>query len=149
MNRLGLVFGMAFGFLLAGMRFTDYDVIRNMLLLRDWEPFLTFGSALAVSIPLLRLLQRRGFVTPLGGPLKISTSAVSRHHIVGSLMFGTGWAVGGTCPGPAVAMVGSGRLLGAFVVAGLFLGIVLRDAVVARAEAQVEPPVAEPLPVGL
>ena len=149
MNRTGLFFGAAFGFLLASVRFTDYDVIHNMLLLRDWHPFLTFGSALAVAVPLLRLLQRRGWRTPLGGPLKLSPSPVGRHHIIGSALFGTGWAVAGTCPGPALAMVGSGRLLGVFVVAGLFCGIALRDVVVARSAAQATLRRAEPAAVGL
>lgn len=149
MNRIGLLFGVAFGFVLVGARLSDYDVIHRMLLFRDWQPFLVLGSAVAVAATSLRLLRRAGWTTPLGGRLRLSPSPVGRHHVVGSLLFGTGWAVAGTCPGPALAMVGSGRLLGLCTVAGLCLGIVLRDAVAARAANRPTPAGVDPLPVGL
>jgi hypothetical protein len=40
-----------------------------------------------------------------------------------------GWAITGACPGPALAMVASGNVLGAVVVGGLFTGLLLRDRV--------------------
>jgi uncharacterized membrane protein YedE/YeeE len=149
MDRIGLLFGVVFGFVLAGARLTDYDVIHDMLLFRDWQPFLVMGSAVAVAAPLLLLLQHRRWRTPLGGPLRPARSPVARRHVVGSLLFGTGWAVAGTCPGPAIAMVGSGRLLGLVVVAGLFLGIALRDAAVARPDRRPVATDLESMPVGL
>lgn len=150
MNAVGLLFGIGFGVVLAGARLTDYDVIHRMLRLEVLQPFLVLGSAIAVAAPLLRLLRRSGWQTPLGGPLSPSPSPIGRRHVLGSVLFGAGWAVAGTCPGPALAMVGSGHLLGAVVAAGLFAGIVLRDAVTAGATSK--QPVrndAEPLPVGL
>ena len=90
------------------------------------------GSAVGVAAPLLRLLQRRAWVTPLGGVRYLSPSAVGRHHIQGSVLFGAGWAIAGTCPGPALAMIRAGRLLGVIVVAGAFTGIALRVAVAAH-----------------
>lgn len=150
MNAVGLLFGIAFGVVLTGARLTEYDVIRAMLRFQDLEPFLVLGSAIAVAAPLLRLLRRRGWQTPINGPLTLSPSPIARHHVLGSVLFGTGWAVAGTCPGPALAMIGSGRVLGGVVAAGLFVGILLRDHVAARAVAA--PPVSnasEPLPVGL
>ena len=153
LNLLGLLFGVGFGFTLVGARLTDYDVIHRMLLFEDWQPFLVLGSAIAVAAPSLWLLQRRGWQTPLGGRLTLATSAVRRQHVLGAVVFGAGWAVAGTCPGPAVAMVGSGRVLGLVVMAGLFGGIALRDAIVARAAARAETPAraatSEPLRVGL
>ena len=35
------------------------------------------------------------------------------------MTFGTGWAVAGTCPAPAVAMATGGGFLAVFVIAGL------------------------------
>lgn len=35
MNAIALLFGTGFGFVLGWARLTDYDVIRNMLLLRE------------------------------------------------------------------------------------------------------------------
>jgi len=146
---IGLVFGTAFGFVLSAALLTDYNVIHRMLLFKDWQPFLIMGSAVAIAVPGLRLLKRVGWVTPLGGPLTFSPSTVQRHHVVGSLLFGTGWAIAGTCPGPAAAMLGSGRVMGIFIVAGIFSGILLRDAMVARATARPAAVSPEPLGVGL
>ena len=150
-NRVGLFAGAAFGFLLTGARLTDYDVIHRMLLFRDWQPFLVMGSAVLVAAPLLWALQLRGWTTPLGGPLRLTPAAIAPHHVSGSVLFGMGWAVAGTCPGPALAMIGAGRLMGVVVVAGIFAGITLRDAVAARgarAERAAAPETA-PLPAGL
>ncbi len=147
MNRLGLLFGTAFGFLIAGARLNDYDVIHNALLLRDPYVFLLMGSALAVALPLLWLLERRGWQTPLGGPMELSRSRVQQNHLFGAATFGVGWALTGTCPGPAIAAVAGGNLLGLVTMGGLFVGIVLRQEVIARQQAALPDPVQiEPAP---
>lgn len=129
MNRVGFAIGILFGFGIGGARLNDYDVIHDMLLLREPEVFLLFGSAVAVALPLLWLLERRRWHTPLGGALAIGRAPVERRHIFGSVLFGIGWAVTGTCPGTALAMTASGVLPGLAVVIGLFAGHALRDAV--------------------
>ncbi|HEV2106720.1 MAG TPA: DUF6691 family protein [Thermomicrobiales bacterium] len=149
-NRLGLLFGVIFGFTVRGARLTDYDVIHRMLKFQDLEPFLIMGSAVGVAAPLLWMMERRGWVTPLGGKLTFSRSSISRHHVTGSMLFGTGWAIAGTCPAPALAMIGSGRVLGLVTVVGIFGGVMLRDAVVAREATRVAaPPVIEPATIGV
>lgn len=132
MNLLGLAFGIAFGFLIALGGLNDYEVIHNMLLLDDAQPFLIMGSAVAVAAPALWVLERRGWATRFGGPLELARSRPQRHHIAGAAIFGTGWAVAGTCPAPALAMGASGGLLGLVVVGGLFTGLFARGVVEAR-----------------
>ncbi len=127
MKRVGLLFGIAFGFLIAAAGFGDADFIHRMLLLQNGYPYLVFGSAVATAMPLLWLLQRALWVTPLGGPLKLVQASVRRRQVYGGLCFGLGWAFSSTCPVPALAMVFSGGVLGIPVVAGLFSGIMLGD----------------------
>jgi uncharacterized membrane protein YedE/YeeE len=67
--------------------------------------------------------------------LDITPARLERKHVAGSVIFGVGWAIAGTCPGPALAMTVGGGLLGLIVVAGLFLGIALRDAIAMRTAA--------------
>ena len=138
MNRIGFLFGLAFGFLLSAGRISDYDVIRRMLLLQEFDLYLLMASAVGVAVPLLWLLQRRDWRTPLGGPLTLTRSPVERKHVLGGIVFGAGWALAGTCPGAVLAMVGSGGLLGLVVVAGLFVGVILRDAVVPQPQPTVQ-----------
>lgn len=117
MNRLNLVcplFGLAFGFLFAAAGLNQYDVIHSMLLLENFEPFLIIGSAMGTALPVLWILEKRGWHTPLGGPLALTRWRFERKHIGGGIVFGTGWAVTGACPGT----IGTGSLLGFVLMAG-------------------------------
>jgi uncharacterized membrane protein YedE/YeeE len=136
MRRLGLGLGFAFGFLITSAGFADASFIHRMLLLQNWYPYLMIGSAIGTALPLLWLLERRRWKTPLNGELKVARSTPKPKHVYGGLLFGTGWALTCTCPVPAIGMSMSGGLLGPVVMAGLFTGIALREAQVRQASGQ-------------
>jgi uncharacterized membrane protein YedE/YeeE len=136
MNRVGFVIGLAFGFLIAASRMSDYDVIHDALRLRDPYIYLVMAAAVGTALPLLWLLERRNWRTRFGGLLQLRRYRVTRKDVLGALVFGTGWAVAGSCPGPALAAAAGGRVLALLVVAGLFAGLLLRDAIVARQSAR-------------
>lgn len=119
--------GAAFGFLVAAARLSDYQVIHDMLLLREPDVFLLMGSAVGVAAPVLLILERRRVKTLFGGPLAVQRQPITRRTVMGAAVFGSGWAVAGTCPVPALAMTVSGSGLGLIVAVGLFGGIALRD----------------------
>ena len=131
MNRISFLAGAAFGFLVAAARLNDYNVIHDMLLLREPDVFLMMASAIGVAAPTLAYMNRKHWRT-LDGELNLRRQPVSRKNITGAAVFGAGWAVAGSCPVPALAMTVGGSVLGLFVMAGLFTGIILRDAVEAR-----------------
>jgi len=119
-------FGATFGFFLAWGRLSDPDVIRRMLLLQDAYLYLMLGSAVAVGFVGVRLLRARGTTALLTGePVGWRTSRPARRHVGGAVLFGLGWAVANTCPGPVVAQVATGIWWGGFTVAGIFLGLKL------------------------
>lgn len=126
-NWIGLLFGMAFGGLLAGGNLHEYDTIHSMLKLEEPDVFLLMASAIGVSAPLLYLLERKGVITTFGGKLSLSRSKPQAHHIKGGALFGIGWAIAGTCPAPALAMVSSGAILGLVAMAGIFVGLRIRE----------------------
>jgi len=133
MNIIGGLFGAGFGFVLAAAQLNEYDTIHKTLRFAEWDVFLLMGLAIGVSLPLLWVLERRGTTTVFGGRLSLSRSRIERHHIVGGALFGTGWALAGTCPAPALAMISSGAMYGTIAVTGLFIGLWLRDRQVERA----------------
>jgi uncharacterized membrane protein YedE/YeeE len=137
MNLIGGLFGAGFGFVLAAAQLHEYDTIHKTLRLEELDVFLLMGLAIGVSLPLLMILDRRQTQTVYGGRLKLSRSKVERHHVVGGAIFGTGWALAGTCPAPALAMLSSGALYGAIAVTGLFVGLHLRDLQVSATTAPV------------
>ena len=42
--------------------------------------------------------------------------------VLGAAMFGTGWALTGTCPGTGLAQIGEGKVIALFTVCGMLLG---------------------------
>jgi hypothetical protein len=130
---IGLLFGIGFGFVLAAANLHEYSTIHNMLSLEEFDVFLLMGGAIGVSLPLLWLLERAKAKTVLAGPLTLSRSPVKRENVVGGALFGIGWALSGTCPAPALVMLASGAGLAVITIAGLFIGLGLRDAQTSRA----------------
>lgn len=127
LNVIGLLAGILFGGILAAARLHEYDTIHATLKLEDPYVFLFMGSAIAVSAPLLWLLERRNHRTPLGGTLSLSKAKPEAHHIKGGALFGVGWAIAGTCPAPALVMISSGATLGLVAMPAIFLGLRLRE----------------------
>ncbi len=71
------------------------------------------GSAIAVAAIGLRLLRAAGataFATR--EPVSWTVERPALRHIGGSLLFGAGWSIAATCPGPVAVMIGEGRFGG-------------------------------------
>ena len=146
---MGLFAGMGFGFLLSLARLSDPTVIRDMLLLREAQVFLIMGSAIvvaAIGVGLLRIAGSHAFVT--GEPIRWSVQRLEPRHVIGSVMFGAGSSIAGTCPGPVAAMIGEGRLGGLAVAAGILAGVALHHTLVGTPAIERQP-AAPPHPVGL
>ena len=116
--------GAAFGLVLSWSGMTNPDVLRDGLLFRDAYLMLFFASALAttfVGLRVLKVLQARALLT--GEPVSWTTVKPERRHVVGSLLFGTGWALASACPGPIAAQLGQGVAWSLATAAGLVLGV--------------------------
>jgi uncharacterized membrane protein YedE/YeeE len=124
-----LIVGAVFGFVLGWARLTNPDTIYDMLRLRELYVFLIMGSAIATATIGTRLLKAGRARTLMGGEIVTWIKyPASRDHVIGSALFGLGWSVANSCPGPIAAMIGRGQWSGLFIAAGLFAGIALRDA---------------------
>ena len=133
---VGVVFGAAL--FLTGM--ADYDVIHFGLLFRSPHLYLMMIATLGTGGLLLALLRRRQVRSVFGGPIAVTRDAVERKHLAGGVIFGTGWAVAGTCPGAVAAMAASGKPLALVVMAGVALGVTLRDLQEERTARSTPPP---------
>jgi uncharacterized protein len=104
----GLLFGL--GLHLSGMT-NPAKVLDFLDLAGDWDPSLALvmAGALAVSsVPFY--FARRLQVSLLGAPFQMPTNRkIDRRLVLGSLLFGMGWAIAGLCPGPALALLLTGR----------------------------------------
>ena len=117
----GALFGV--GLLLSGM--TNTDKVQGFLdLFGSWDPTLAFvmGGAL---IPMVIAWQlTRGRQPLVGGAFPSAPSTrLDRQLIVGSLLFGAGWALAGLCPGPALASLSFGDWQGAVFAIAMAVGM--------------------------
>lgn len=103
-NLLSLLGGVLFGVGLAISGMTDpLKVVAFLDIFGFWDPTLLFvmGGALATFTLGYRLM-RGSFELPSSGQ-----DSISRELIIGALIFGVGWGLGGFCPGPAIANLGA------------------------------------------
>jgi uncharacterized membrane protein YedE/YeeE len=126
-NLIGLVFGAMFGGVLAAGSLHEYDTIHNMLRLDKFYVFGFMGSAIVIATFGLGILESRNTQTTLGGVISLQRSDVKANHIKGGVIFGSGWAIAGTCPAPVLVMLSSGAMLSLVVMAGIFIGLGFAD----------------------
>lgn len=151
-NLATIAFGALFGFVLGWARLAEPQVIDRMLRLVEPDVFLLMGAAIATAAIGAQLLRRSGARTWIGAqPVTWRTLPVGPHHLIGSILFGLGWSIACTCPGPAAVQIGRGEISGLFIAAGLMIGIALRDAVrtARRRAAERAAPATGEVPVGL
>lgn len=97
----GLIFGIGLG--LSGMTNPE-KVVGFLDVFGDWDATLVFviGGSILVHLPARRWVLARGVRDP--GPKSWN---LDPGLLVGSALFGAGWALAGWCPGPAVASIGT------------------------------------------
>ena len=127
----GAVFGA--GLLVSGM--TDTTKVQGWLdVFGDWDATLAFvmGGAL-IPMSIAWAVARRRRVAVLGTPLPLEPKGqVDAKLVLGSTIFGAGWALAGLCPGPALASLGYGGTGGLVFLLAMVAGMVAAPAAKAR-----------------
>ncbi len=122
----GLVFGI--GLILAGM--TEPLKVKGFLdLAGAWDPSLglVMGGAIALGAVAFARARRRDR-SWTGAPIEIpANTTIDRRLVMGGVLFGVGWGIGGFCPGPALVALGSGVGSAGIFVAAMLVGMVLHD----------------------
>ena len=144
MQRLiaGLLAGGVFGagLLISGM--TDTVKVQGWLdVFGDWDPTLAFvmGGAILPMALAWRLAARRE-TSLLGLALpEPPKREVGPNLILGSVLFGMGWALAGLCPGPAIASLSYGGVGGVVFLIAMAAGMIAAPAVRARIDAASSP----------
>lgn len=120
----GFIFAVGLG--ISGM--TDPNKVIGFLTLnKDWDPSLAFVMAGAIAVHGTTYFLFRNKTEPFFAASfsKPETRNITPKLIIGALLFGLGWGLGGFCPGPAVvSTVSLHPKVGVFVVSmlsGFFL----------------------------
>ena len=118
---LGLVTGICFGFLLQKGGVAKYQTILGQLLLKDWTVFKIMITAIVTGAIGVYFLAERDAASLDIWPFQPAAM------IIGAVLFGSGLAVIGYCPGTGLAGAGEGSrdamagVLGMLTGAGIFV----------------------------
>ncbi|HEX9143425.1 MAG TPA: DUF6691 family protein [Candidatus Binatia bacterium] len=124
-----LIIGTTFGLGLAISQMVNpARVIGFLDVAGRWDPTLIFvmGGALLLTAPIFPLVLRRKaplLAEQFSLPIKVD---IDQPLLLGAIIFGFGWGLGGFCPGPALAALASGSpsvaLFVVAMIAGQWLG---------------------------
>jgi hypothetical protein len=124
----GLVFGL--GLIVSGMA-NPAKVLGFLDLAGAWDPSLALVMAGAIAVAFLPFQwAKRRQVSLLGAPMQLpSSTRLDRRLVLGSVMFGAGWGLGGFCPGPGLVALGMGVPQGFVFVLAMLAGMLLFEAI--------------------
>lgn len=117
---IALVVGLGFGFALERAGFGNGRKLAAQFYLTDLTVFKVMFTAILTAMAGLYLLSRAGLLD-LSLVYHLPTYLVPQ--LVGGLIFGVGFVVGGYCPGTSCVAAATGRLDGLVLVAGMVTGI--------------------------
>ncbi len=105
-----LLLGVVFGVVLTKSEVVSWFRIQEMFRFQSFHMYGVIGSALAVAATSLALIRRLKIPTLTGDEIAIAPKefGTGRRYWIGGTVFGLGWALTGACPGPLVALIGSG-----------------------------------------
>ena len=112
----GVVFGLAFGFLLQKGGVGKFNILIGQLLLQDFTVAKVMLTAIVVGMVGVFTLHHFAKVNLHIKPTRIGA------NIIGGLLFGAGFALMGYCPGTAAAALGQGSWDALFGMVGLVAG---------------------------
>jgi uncharacterized membrane protein YedE/YeeE len=127
-GRFFLIFlaGALFGTGLAVSGMTDPGrVIGFLNIFGSWDPALLFVMAGAAGVYGLGMLILRRFQNQNLKLPSTASSPINRQLIIGAAIFGVGWGLGGFCPGPALANLGTLRIEALLFVPAMAIGMLL------------------------
>ncbi len=101
--------GIGFGFLLIKSEAASWYRIQEMFRFQSFHMFGIIGSAVLVGFISTRLLLRSGVRALDGSRIEITQKEPGMlRYVFGGLLFGLGWGLVGSCPGPIFALIGAG-----------------------------------------
>ena len=120
----GFIFALGLG--ISGMT-QPQKVIGFLDIFGVWNPALAFVMIGAIGVHALSYFFIKKKEKPvLDSEFHLpSAKTVDAHLLLGSVLFGIGWGLGGFCPGPAITSLLSGSAVVLFFVLSMILGMFL------------------------
>ncbi len=106
-----LVAGVLFGIVLIKSEVISWFRIQEMFRLQSFHMYGVIGSAVLVGMISVWIIKKFGIRTVYGETIEFHPKKFNKGNVYGGLLFGSGWALTGACPGPIFAQIGTGALV--------------------------------------
>ncbi|HRD57343.1 MAG TPA: YeeE/YedE thiosulfate transporter family protein [Ferruginibacter sp.] len=103
-----LAVGILFGIVFVKAEIISWFRIQEMFRLQSFHMYGVIGSAVLIGIISVWLIKKFNLKSIYGEPIVIAPKKFDKGQIYGGLLFGLGWAITGSCPGPLFAQIGTG-----------------------------------------
>jgi uncharacterized membrane protein YedE/YeeE len=107
-NFLFLLVGIIFGITLIKADAISWFRMQEMFHFQGFQMYGIFITAIPTAAFSVWLIKKYNIKTLDGEPVTIVKKKFDLGTIFGSMIFGVGWALTGTCPGPIYVQIGSG-----------------------------------------
>jgi len=118
-----LLVGILFGIILTKSEVVSWYRIYEMFKFQSFHMYGVIGSAVVIGMAIMWLFKNKKIKTIQGKAVEVTPrkKGLSR-NLIGGIIFGFGWALGGACPGPMFALIGKGVIPIVVVLFGAILG---------------------------
>jgi len=121
-----ILLGIVFGIIMAKSEAVSWYRIQEMFRFQSFHMYGIIGTAVTLGTFGIQLIKRLHLKDIHHQPIVLPDKTKSiKRYLFGGLIFGLGWALTGTCPGPMFVNVGYGYLSMLIVIAGALLGTYL------------------------
>lgn len=115
---LGIIFGIVF----VKAEIISWFRIQEMFKFQNFHMYGVIGTAVIIGIISVRLIKKFNLKSIENEKISITPKTFNKGTIIGSLLFGFGWAMTGACPGPLFAHIGAGFASVAITLTSAILG---------------------------
>ena len=121
-----LLVGLVFGIVLTKSEAVSWYRIYEMFHFQSFHMYGIIGVAVITGIIGIQFIKRTNINDITGNPITIADKEKGfTGYLVGGIIFGLGWGLVGTCPGPIYILIGAGFIGIGVVLIGALLGTYL------------------------
>lgn len=118
-----IIVGVCFGIVLYKSEAASWFRIYEMFRFESFHMYGIIGTALGFGVLFIEIIKRKEIKSFGGKPIHIAPKQKSFYrYAIGGIIFGLGWALAGSCPGPIFVLLGAGFLPILIVLASAILG---------------------------
>lgn len=122
--------GVFFGIVLSKSEAISWYRIYEMFKFQSFHMYGIIGSAIVLGIITIQLIKRTKLKSIDNNQIVFNSKKRGKYrNIFGGIIFGLGWALAGSCPGPMYVLIGQGLISILVVLFGALLGTFIYHAI--------------------